>query len=179
MNYNQSFTVLFNENKHIIYPLVNKYIDDYYFREDIEQDIAIAAYKSFPGFKGKSKFSTWLYEIARNVIWTFLRTKNYAFVKYKLKTLRLDNALFEIVYEGPDMDEERYRKKIFDLGFSKLNSLEQRITNLYLENKSYAEMEEITGLNENLLRVKMSRIKEKIRKVKNQFMLMESPFLIR
>ncbi len=36
---------------------------------------------------------------------------------------------------------------------------------LYLENKSYQEMEEILGISQNNLRVKMNRIRGKLRKI--------------
>jgi RNA polymerase sigma-70 factor (ECF subfamily) len=36
---------------------------------------------------------------------------------------------------------------------------------LYLEDRSYEEMEDILGINQNNLRVKMNRIKEKLRKL--------------
>jgi len=36
---------------------------------------------------------------------------------------------------------------------------------LYVEDKSYKEMEDILGINQNNLRVKMNRIKEKLRKL--------------
>jgi RNA polymerase sigma-70 factor (ECF subfamily) len=39
---------------------------------------------------------------------------------------------------------------------------------LYLEDKSYQEMEEILGISQNNLRVKMNRIKEKLRKITKQ-----------
>ena len=48
---------------------------------------------------------------------------------------------------------------------NKLTSIERAIVMLYLEDKSYHEMEEILGINENSLRVKMNRIKEKLRKI--------------
>ena len=43
--------------------------------------------------------------------------------------------------------------------------IERAIIMLYLEDKSYDEMEEILGINQNNLRVKMNRIKEKLRKL--------------
>jgi RNA polymerase sigma-70 factor (ECF subfamily) len=36
---------------------------------------------------------------------------------------------------------------------------------LYLEDRSYNEMEEILGISQNNLRVKMNRIREKLRKI--------------
>jgi RNA polymerase sigma-70 factor (ECF subfamily) len=46
-----------------------------------------------------------------------------------------------------------------------LTEIEKAITMLYLEDKSYDEMEDILGINQNNLRVKMNRIKVKLRKL--------------
>ncbi len=46
-----------------------------------------------------------------------------------------------------------------------LPEIERGIVMLYLEDKSYEEMEDILGINQNNLRVKMNRIKEKLRKL--------------
>ena len=46
-----------------------------------------------------------------------------------------------------------------------LTEVEKALTMLYLEDKSYQEMEEILGIAQNNLRVKMNRIKEKLRKI--------------
>ena len=43
--------------------------------------------------------------------------------------------------------------------------MEKALVMLYLEDKTYDEMEEILGINQNNLRVKMNRIKEKLRKM--------------
>jgi RNA polymerase sigma-70 factor (ECF subfamily) len=48
---------------------------------------------------------------------------------------------------------------------NQLTEVEKALVMLYLEDKSYDEMEEILGINQNNLRVKMSRIKEKLRKL--------------
>ena len=47
----------------------------------------------------------------------------------------------------------------------RLTELEKALTMLYLEDKSYQEMEEILGISQNNLRVKMNRIKDKLRKM--------------
>jgi RNA polymerase sigma-70 factor (ECF subfamily) len=43
--------------------------------------------------------------------------------------------------------------------------VEKAIVLLYLEDKSYREMETILGMTEGALRVKMSRIKDKLRQL--------------
>jgi RNA polymerase sigma-70 factor, ECF subfamily len=46
---------------------------------------------------------------------------------------------------------------------SRLTEVEKAIVMLYLEDKSYEEMEEILGISNGTLRVKMNRIKDKLR----------------
>ena len=48
---------------------------------------------------------------------------------------------------------------------TQLTDIEKAIVMLYLEDKSYEEMEEVLGISQNNLRVKMNRIKEKLRKL--------------
>lgn len=47
----------------------------------------------------------------------------------------------------------------------KLNDIEKAIVMLYLDDKSYDEMEDILGISNGNLRVKMNRIKEKLRQL--------------
>jgi RNA polymerase sigma-70 factor (ECF subfamily) len=47
----------------------------------------------------------------------------------------------------------------------RLNEIEKALVLLYLEEKNYQEMEAILGVNEGTLRVKMSRVKEKLRQL--------------
>jgi RNA polymerase sigma-70 factor, ECF subfamily len=46
-----------------------------------------------------------------------------------------------------------------------LNPVEKSIVLLYMEERTYEEMEDILGINQGSLRVKMNRIKDKLRKL--------------
>ncbi|WP_416240470.1 RNA polymerase sigma factor [Pedobacter sp. GR22-10] len=48
---------------------------------------------------------------------------------------------------------------------SRLNDIEKAMVMLYLEDKSYDEMEEILGISSGTLRVKMNRTKKKLRQI--------------
>ena len=52
-----------------------------------------------------------------------------------------------------------------------LNQVEKAIVMLYLEDKTYEEMEEILGINQRNLRVKMNRVKDKLRNLTNKHWL--------
>ena len=46
---------------------------------------------------------------------------------------------------------------------SRLSGIEKSIILLFLENKNYEEIAEITGITQNYVRVKMNRIKKKLK----------------
>jgi RNA polymerase sigma-70 factor (ECF subfamily) len=48
---------------------------------------------------------------------------------------------------------------------ARLTGVEKSIILLYLENKKYEEIAEITGITQNYVRVKMNRVKKKLRKL--------------
>ena len=51
------------------------------------------------------------------------------------------------------------------MAIEKLNQVEKAIVMLYMEDRTYEEMEEILGINQGNLRVKMNRIKDKLRQL--------------
>ena len=51
---------------------------------------------------------------------------------------------------------------------NKLGQLDKSIILLYLEEKSYEEIAEITGLTTTNVATKLNRIKDKLRKMKNE-----------
>ena len=69
------------------------------------------------------------------------------------------------IKDESDAEEKEERLKQFYSALRQLSELERAIIMLYLEDKSYEEMEDILGINQNSLRVKMNRAKEKLRKI--------------
>lgn len=63
-----------------------------------------------------------------------------------------------------DPIEQKERLVVFQQAVDRLSDIEKAIVILYLEEKSYQEMEEILGIGQAGLRVKMTRIKEKLRR---------------
>ncbi len=55
----------------MIYHLVHNEADAW----DLAQDAFVKAWRALPKFKGKSQFYTWLYRIAHNVVYDWLRKK--------------------------------------------------------------------------------------------------------
>ena len=78
----------------------------------------------------------------------------------------LDESVFPAGLEaGVDYREQEEQFRQLYAAIGQLTELEKALVMLYLDDKSYEEMEEIMGINQNNLRVKMNRIREKLRKL--------------
>jgi RNA polymerase sigma-70 factor (ECF subfamily) len=125
-------------------------------REDLFQEISFQLWKAWPSFRGDSKVGTWLYRIALNTAITGLRKKRDHVV---LAGERMPDP----ADPGTDREEEERREHMY-AAIRGLSEWERAVVMLYLEDKSYEEMEEILGVSQNNLRVRMTRIREKLRK---------------
>lgn len=143
------FTNLINQNTHVIYKAGRAYGQTICKNDDLYQDILLEAWLSFPKFKGKSKFSTWLYAISRNVTINRLRKlKN-------VKEILVDNVLWEIADAQVKDDECMYDFSIMD----RLTESEKTTLNYRLEGLTFDKISELTGEPINRLIVRMHRIK--------------------
>ena len=156
INHNE-FVALVNQNQAMLYKVCNMYCHNEHDRQDLFQEIVIQLWKSFSKFRGESKFSTWLYRIALNTAISDLRKKKHYTTYTTSEQLPAD--IPDIQYQK----EKEDRLQQMHSAINELSEIEKAIVMLYLEEKSYEEMEDILGINQNNLRVKMNRIKEKLR----------------
>ncbi len=129
-------------------------------RQDIFQEIVIQLWQAFPKFRGEAKFSTWLYRIG-------IYTAIAGIRKPKAVTINTDNETLQRLNTSNDDSYKEQEKKFAALykAIDLLNDIEKAIVMLYLEDKSYEEIEEVIGISQGNLRVKMNRIKEKLRRI--------------
>jgi RNA polymerase sigma-70 factor (ECF subfamily) len=76
-----------------------------------------------------------------------------------------EGASIEIGQEPGNDIEKHDQADVLYAAIRQLPEIDKAIVMLYLEDKSYEEMEDILGINNNNLRVKMNRIKEKLRQL--------------
>ena len=115
-------------------------------------------WKAFPKFRNESKISTWMYRIALN-------TAISDFRKQQRRISTVNDALQESagLYDHNHI-EQKERLVMLQQAVNRLSDIEKALLMLYLEEKNYQEMEEILGISQTNLRVKMNRIKEKLRR---------------
>lgn len=129
-------------------------------REDLLQDMLIQLWKAYPNYKGQAKFSTWLYRVAINTAITGFRKKKSFAASYEPAAIPIYVADDTSAYQR----QEQQFQQLY-CAIEQLNEVEKAIVMLYMEDRSYEEMEEILGINQGNLRVKMNRIKEKLRQL--------------
>lgn len=152
-----NFEQVLETNKETIYRICRIYAMSPIEPQDLFQEVTYQIWKSLKSFKGKSNINTWVYRIALNVC---MRSK-LKLEKNQEKTVRFDAIQFKASNNSlNEEDDEKY--KFLKACISTLNESDTSIIVLYLEELSYKQIAEITGLTENHIAVKMKRIRKKL-----------------
>ena len=157
----KEFLHIITENQGIIHKVCSIYCDSEEDRRDLFQEILVQLWKSFPSFRNESKFTTWMYRVALNT----------AITSFKKDKRQPDKS--GITFENLHLAEELYdtgtddQIKMLNIAVSQLTGIEKSIILLFLEDKKYEEIAEITGITQNYVRVKMNRIKKKLKILMN------------
>jgi RNA polymerase sigma-70 factor (ECF subfamily) len=124
-------------------------------RDDLFQEILLQAWKSYGNFRGESKFSTWLYQIALNTAISWFR-KNVR---------KPDNRSIQFpLFEDPwaDRETEAQFNELYT-AISKMNKIDKAIVTLFLEDYDYKTIGQILGITANNVAVKMNRIRTQLK----------------
>ncbi len=145
----KEFLSQLKEHQNIIYKLVHLYANTEEDKKDLYQEIVLQAWKTYAAFRGEAKFSTWLYRLCLNTIFTIQRKTNR--IEYT------DTIKYEEQYSStPTSDEaERLYKAI-----RTLPETERAVISLHLDGYDNKEVSELIGITANLVAVKLHRIKQ-------------------
>lgn len=152
------FSKLVKESQGIIHKVSRIYCDNEEHRKDLFQEILIQLWRSYPSFRGRSKFSTWMYRVAINVAIQDLRKTK------KKQQLFFQTNQFRDTSEEIKSEDHNEKLKLMHAAIAKLNKVEKAIVMLHLDEKSNEEIAEIVGITQNYVRVKLNRIKTKLSK---------------
>lgn len=121
--------------------------------KDLYQECLINLWQGIDRFRGEARLSTWIYRACLNTCVTYYRRNK----KYEA------NASIEMLAEISVEDSTR-RADLVEMYrlISRLNSMEKAIILLWLDEKSYDEISEITGVSRNNVASKLRRIKAKL-----------------
>jgi RNA polymerase sigma-70 factor (ECF subfamily) len=70
-----AFEELVERTHRRVYTLAYRLVGDRHEAEDVAQEAYLRAYRALPGFRGESRFETWLYRITANTAMNHLRRR--------------------------------------------------------------------------------------------------------
>ena len=166
---NNAFRFLVSKHQRLVLHVVGRIIQQQDQVEDVCQDVFIKVFKTLKNFRGDSKLSTWIASIAYNTAITHIRKqKRRNELSYNEQPLLLadekDSGLNQKVLEIEEA--HRYLLKLIET----LPVHYRTVLTLYhLEEFSYKEIVEITGMPEGTSKSYLNRartlLKGKIEKV--------------
>ncbi len=143
----QEFVQLLEEHSGIIYKVTRIYAKNQADEQDLRQEVVYQAWRSYPRFKGNSKFSTWLYRVALNTALTHVKKENKEYEGF--------DGDWQV---APDGDE----RAVLMAHIRTLNDAEKLVIMLHLDGYANDEIALISGISKNHVAVRLHRIKEKL-----------------
>jgi RNA polymerase sigma-70 factor, ECF subfamily len=151
-----------------VFRYVYSRVDSYDEAYDAAQDVFIQVMESLAGFRGESKFSTWLYSVTANYC------KNYRRKRLRAKTVSITMGSGADEYEMPIPDtRERTEDKV--LLDEMLDAVREEMKNLPedyseilhlrdVEGMPYEEIAEVVGITLSNVKVRIHRGREMLKK---------------
>jgi RNA polymerase sigma-70 factor (ECF subfamily) len=147
----------------IIYGILRNHND----AEDIAQQVFSKIYFSIKNFDFRSSLLTWIYKITVNECYDYLRKKRVRKLVYESDfseedTMRMENS-DSATEQGPAVDTRLVQRDLIVKLLDKLSADDRNLLLLKeVEGHSVEELSQMTGMNENTIKVKLFRARQKL-----------------
>ena len=150
------FLELIHKHQSIIHKICFVYSKNRPDREDLQQEIILQLWKSFPSFRENAAFSTWMYRVALNT----------AINQTRRPGLLIDaSSSPEIPYDPSKFYDLSEEIQILYGAISQLRKVEKAIILLWLDEKTYEEIAESIGISVKNVSVKLVRIRTRLSEI--------------
>ena len=138
--------------------------------EDIAQQVFAKVYVSIRNFDFRSSLITWIYKITVNECYDYLRKKRVRKLVYESDFSEEDAQRMQnsesTAGQAPAVDTQLARKDLVLKLLAKLSAEDRSLLLLKeVEGHSVEELSQMTGMNENTIKVKLFRARQKLLKV--------------
>lgn len=149
----EKFSAVMREYNHIVSGICFSYSSNADDMKDLRQDIMINIWKGLPSFKGESSTATWIYRVALNTCVSTVRKRSR-----KPATVPIGNT----DVSSDDNSDFEMKERIEQLHslISELSPLDKAVITMWLDERKYEEIAEVTGLSRNNVAVRINRIKK-------------------
>ena len=122
---------------------------------DLYQEMLLQIWKGLPGFDGRSSGNTWVYRVALNTGMSYRRNESR-----RQSRVVVDESSADLAAETAPPAESGSELEILRRFLAGLNRADRAIFLMYLDELSYQEMAEVTGLSVSRVGVKIHRVKQ-------------------
>lgn len=154
----ESFIKIIIEYEKVIYKVCTFYVSENTTLPDLYQEVVCNLWIAYPKYRGESSLSTWIYRIALNTCISDLRKRKKHPQQTSLDFIDFENLGF---HNSSHEIEELYKL------INQLKPLDKAIILLYLEEKSYQEIANITGLTLTNVATRIKRTKRNLIEMSN------------
>ena len=148
----------------MVFSVVNEFVDSETDSEELAQEIFVKTYERLSSFKGQSKFSSWLYMIAKNHCRDY--AKNVRRKNKRLGDVESKELDKQLEYsDSPDLKMER--KEWIEVLKEGLNTINQDYAEAFLmkydNDMTYKAMSKRLDVSVSALKVRVYRAKKELK----------------
>ncbi len=169
----QAYAELVRRYQNFVFTLCLRYAPHREDAEEIAQDVFVKAYRSLADFRGDSRFSTWLFTIARTSCLSFLRRK-----RPDIRSLDDEHvfASADALDGGLPANQVEQKSKVAMVNdaIRMLSPGDAKIITLFYQGgQSLDEIGLIMGIEPNTIKVKLHRARQRLRETMEQHFTQE------
>lgn len=155
----EKFLQLVQQHRGIMQKVIFLYVDEAEERQDMLQEILLQAWKSYPAFEERSKFSTWLYRVSLNTVLTAQR-KNYR---------QPDTEPLEAAAHLGEQNIDHSEREWLMFTIKQLPEIDRMIISLHLDGYQNEEIAEIIGMQKANVALRLHRIRKKLAEKRQKY----------
>ncbi|MEM8846614.1 MAG: RNA polymerase sigma factor [Bacteroidota bacterium] len=134
--------------------------------EDLTQDVFLQLFIKLKMFKGKSKFSTWLYSFTYNFCVNYVNRNKQR--KMSDKSVPVEDSEYKLSAEIPDENLFEMKSKKLKSALDLISAEEKSLLLLkYQDGASIKELTELLELGESAVKMRLKRAKERLMETYN------------
>lgn len=156
----EAFVKIIEQHERIVYKVCLFYATNDIPLVDLYQDTICNLWNGFKKFRNECSVTTWMYRVALNTCITNVRKEMRQPSKIPVA------SLVDYLAEQESCSSDEKLQEMYKL-IEQLSNIEKAIVLLYLENRSYQEIAEITGLTVANVASKLKRAKMKLKQMSN------------
>ena len=155
------FSYFIEQYKDMAFSIAYRIVNNREDAEEVVQDSFIRAFKSLANFRRDSKFSTWFYRIVVNNALSRRKKDKLESKEFDLSQItQVEEEQLETVYRNLAHEDQ---KKIINLAMEKLDMEDRLLLTLYyLNENSIEEINEITNIAQDNIKMKLHRARKKM-----------------